>query len=292
MSVTEARPEVEVVTPPRGRRPRAVLLLGVVVGLVAIAVLGVVLLPDPLAPVVADRYLPPSWPHVFGTDHLGRDVASRVVHGGLRTVGLAAAAGALTVAVGGAMGLVAGFEPGRPAAHIAELGVQALLAFPSIWLPLVIVAIMGTSDVTFIGTLALVGLPQVYWVIRGDVAQLREQPFVEAAAALGFGRGRVLAFELTPHVLPTLRVLALLQLRRAVLTVSALAFLGLGPGVRRPTWGLMIAEGRTGFPDQWWPVTFPSLALIVLVVAAGATSRRFDRSDQHRSDQSREERST
>lgn len=276
MSVLEARPDGEVVAAPRTRRHRGAAVVVVVAGLAALVAVGAQLVPDPLAPVVADRYLPPSWSHVFGTDHLGRDVLARVLHGGLRTVGLAAAGGVLTVVVGGAMGLVAGYRPDRVAAHAVELVVQALLAFPSIWLPLVIISLLGTSATTFVATLALVGLPQVYWVVRGDVAQLREQPFVEAATALGYARWRVLGVELAPHVLPTLRVLALLQLRRAVLTVSALAFLGLGPGVRRPTWGLMIAEGRTGFPDQWWPVAFPSLALIVLVVAAGATARRFD----------------
>lgn len=277
MSTTEARPAAPVVAPPRRPRARSRGAAAVVVGLAAAAALGALFGPDPLAPVVADRFVPPSWPHVLGTDHLGRDVLSRVVHGGLRTVGLAAAGGALTVVLGGAMGLVAGFQPRRAAAHVAELAVQALLAFPSLWLPLVVVALLGTSDTVFVATLAVVGLPQVYWVVRGDVAQLREQPFLEAAAALGYPRWRVLAIELAPHVVPTLRVLALLQLRRAVLVVSALAFLGLGPGVRRPTWGLMIAEGRTAFPDRWWPVAFPSLALIVLVVAAGAAARRFDR---------------
>lgn len=279
MSVLEARPDEEVVAAPHARRHRGAVYVAVVAGLAALVAVGVQLVPDPLAPVVADRCLPPSWSHVFGTDHLGRDVLARVLHGGLPPW-VAAGGDALTVVVGGAMGLVAGYRPDRVAAHAVELVVQALLAFPSIWLPLVIVSLLGTSDATFVGTLALVGLPQVYWVVRGDVAQLREQPFVEAATALGYARWRVLGVELAPHVLLTLRVLALLQLRRAVLTVSALAFLGLGPGVRRPTWGLMIAEGRTGFPDQWWPVAFPSLALVVLVVAAGATARRFDHEER------------
>lgn len=279
MRVLEARPDEEVVAAPHARRHRGAVYVAVVAGLAALVAVGVQLVSDPLAPVVADRCLPPSWSHVFGTDHLGRDVLARVLHGGLPPW-VAAGGGALTVVVGGAMGLVAGYRPDRVAAHAVELVVQALLAFPSIWLPLVIVSLLGTSDATFVGTLALVGLPQVYWVVRGDVAQLREQPFVEAATALGYARWRVLGVELAPHVLPTLRVLALLQLRRAVLTVSALAFLGLGPGVRRPTWGLMIAEGRTGFPDQWWPVAFPSLALVVLVVAAGATARRFDHEER------------
>jgi peptide/nickel transport system permease protein len=243
----------------------AVLATGLALGLLA----------DPLQPTPALRLAPPSADAPFGRDVLGRDVLSRVVHGGALTLGVAGAGLALTAVVGTAAALVGGYHAERwPGQALGFVG-QALVAFPALWLPLVVVALLGNGTGSLLLAVALVALPDYYWVLHREVAVLRAQPFVEAARALGYGTTRILAVELLPHLLPSAVALTLLHVRQAVLVLSTLAFLGLGPPPPTPTWGLMIAEGRAQFPAAWWVVAFPTLALGACVVAAGLLVRRL-----------------
>ncbi len=235
---------------------------------------GASLLPDPLRPLPAERLAPPSLAAPLGRDHLGRDVLSRLVHGGVSTLVLAGAGLGLTALLGTLAALVGGYYAEAAPGHLLGLAGQALLAFPALWLPLVVVGLLGNSGPSLVLAIVFAALPDVYWVLHREVRALRAQPFVEAARALGYGAPRILSIEILPHLVPSGLVLALLHVRQAVLVVSTLAFLGLGPPPPEPTWGLMIAEGRTYFPAAWWPVAFPSLALAGCIVAAGVLARR------------------
>lgn len=260
------------VWPPPLVRPRLALAAAAaaLAGLLALGLLG-----DPLQPAPALRLAPPSLDAPFGRDQLGRDVLSRVVHGGALTLGIASAGLVLTAAAGVAAALVGGYHAERWPGHVLGLVGQALVAFPALWLPLVVVALLGNGPAALLLAVALVALPDYYWVLHREVGSLRAQPFVEAARALGYGTTRVLLVEILPHLLPSAGALTLVHVRQAVLVLSTLAFLGLGPPPPSPTWGLMIAEGRAQFPTAWWVVVFPALALGACVVAAGALVRRL-----------------
>lgn len=259
----------------RGRVARVgVPLLGVALAAAGL-VLAALLLPDPTQPVPDLRLAPPSGDALLGRDHLGRDVASRLVSGGFLTLGLAASATLLTAAVGVLVALWTGYARGRITAGALDMAVQTLLALPSLWLPLVVLAFFGRSLPVLLLALLLMSLPDYVWVLQRDVRSLAAQPFVEAAQGLGLGTARVLLRELLPHLRRPVLLLLLLNLRHTVLVLSTLSFLGLGPGVSTPTWGLMIAEGRQFFPNAWWVVAWPSAALVGVIVGAGLVARRL-----------------
>lgn len=233
--------------------------------------------PDPTTPVPDAKLAPPSMDALFGRDHLGRDVLARIVHGGALTLGLSILATVITAIVGTIAALIGGYRPSRPAAHGIEVGVQTLLAFPSLWLPLVAVAFFGSSGPVLVIALVLTSFPTYYWVMLRDVRALARQPFTEAAEVLGLRPWRVMFIELLPHLRRPVLALSLLNFRHTVVAMSTLAFLGLGPGVSTPTWGLMISEGRPYFPTFWWETGFPSIVLVACVVAAGLIERRIGR---------------
>lgn len=257
-------------------------MLLTVLAVAALAVLAVLgwrwlALPNPNSPVAAEKLAAPSSGAPLGRDQLGRDVLSRLLHGGGFTIGLSLAATAVTAVFGTAAALLAGYRGERWAAQVLEVFNQTLLAVPSLWLPLVAVAFFGSSSTVLVIALVLISFPNYYWVLQRDVRALSRQPFVEAAALLGYRLPRVLFRELLPHVRRPVLLLGLLNLRHTVLTLSTLAFLGLGPGVSTPTWGLMISEGRPYFPTFWWVVAWPSVALILTVALAGVAARHVGR---------------
>lgn len=260
---------------PRSRHPYALVEVVLAAGLCL--VLALVLLPDPTAPLPELRLKPPSGDALLGRDQLGRDVLSRLVHAGALTVGLSLAATAVTAVAGTTAALLAGYRSDRWYAQALELAVQTLLAFPSLWLPLVLLAFFGSSYPVLLLALVLVSVPDYFWILHRDVRSLSARPFIEAARAVGFGTAHVVFRELLPALRRSVLLVALLNLRHTVLTLSTLSFLGLGPGVSTPTWGLMIAEGQQFFPTSWWLVTFPTLALLVVLVGAGLLARRLGR---------------
>ena len=261
--------------PVRRRPPYALPVLAVV--LAAAGVLLLRLLPDPTAPLPALRLEPPSGDALLGRDQLGRDVLSRLLNAGALTVGLSLLATTLTATLGTTAALLAGYRHGQWYAGVIELSVQTLLAFPSLWLPLVLLAFFGTSVPVLLLALVAISVPDYFWILHRDVRSLSARPFVEAAEGVGYGTAHLLFRELLPSMRRAVLLVGLLNLRHTVLTLSTLSFLGLGPGVSTPTWGLMIAEGQQFFPTQWWLVTFPTLALLVVLVTAGLLARRLGR---------------
>ena len=219
----------------------------------------------------------PGLAHPLGTDHLGRDVLARLIAGAAPTLGLALLGLALTLVAGAATALVAGTRAGRLTAALPDSLAQALLSFPPMWIPLVVLAVGGRSVGAMAAALLLMIWPDVHWVLRGEVRRLAAEPFVESARALGFGAASVLAAEILPNLAGTLLWLALLKFRVAIVMLATLGFLGLGPPPPAPTWGGMIADARDWFTEAWWLLAAPAGAIALSLLAAALLARRVAR---------------
>jgi ABC-type dipeptide/oligopeptide/nickel transport system permease subunit len=227
---------------------------------------------EPLAQEVIARLQAPGWADDegriawLGTDHLGRDILSRLVYGSRVSllVSLTSVAGSL--ALGLALGLVAGFY-GGPAETVIMRLTDLQLAFPFILLALAIVALLGPSLPTIIVVFTVTSWPIYARVVRASVLALKEQDFVLAARALGRRELAILVRHVTPNTMAPLTVIAFFEIARMILTEAALGFLGLGIQPPTPTWGNMLADGRDYIRDAWWLSAFPGLA--IMVTAAG-----------------------
>lgn len=241
--------------------------------LVAMAIFAPLLAPyDPAAQNIMARLKPPawmdggSWAHVFGTDHLGRDVLSRLIHGSRISLIVGAATVLLAGTFGVLMGLTAGYVGGRTDNWISAI-VDTQVAFPGLLLALLILAVVGPSTVTVIVVLALNGWMVYARVTRGVVLSLRHTAFVEAAGLMGCSTWRVLIRHLLPNLSAPLLTLGTLEFARIVLAEAALSFLGLGVQPPATSWGLDVAQGKDYMFRAWWLVTFPGLFIAMTVLA-------------------------
>jgi peptide/nickel transport system permease protein len=227
---------------------------------------------DPIAQDIGDRRLkPPLWRddagglHVLGTDHLGRDLFARVIHGAQPALLVGVAAVTISGFLGMGIGLVAGYFGGRLDDVLMRLA-DIQLAFPFILLAIAVIGIVGPSLVTIIVVIGVSSWVIYARIVRGAVLSLREREFVQAALALGSGDGRVLLRHILPNALTPWLVVATLDMARVIVIESALSFLGLGVQPPTPTWGGMLADGRIYISTAWWLATFPGLAILVTVL--------------------------
>ena len=248
--------------------------LGVlIVGLVVVAALAAPLIAttDPIDQDLAVALRPPFWmadgslQHPLGTDHLGRDVFSRLVYGARISLTISVLAALLGAAVGVAAGLVAGYLGGRVGTVIMRV-VDLNLAFPLILLALAVVALLGASLRNLVIVMSITTWMIYARVVRGLCLTLREREFVQAARALGAHDARIIARHVLPNVLPAIVVIWTLEVARVILMESALSFLGLGVPPPTPTWGRMLAEGRDYLTVAGWIAIFPGLAILVTVL--------------------------
>jgi peptide/nickel transport system permease protein len=219
----------------------------------------------------------PSGEHPFGVDKLGRDVFSRTVYGARVSLEVAIIATGIAVIIGVTVGLVAGFYRGWVDTVLSRL-TDVVLAFPILLLGLGIAAACSGANGCFSG-LIQPGLPVVIMVIaiinwtyiarivRGQVLSLREKEFVEAARSLGASDRRIITREILPNLVAPLIVYSSLLIPANILLEAALSFLGVGVAGGTPSWGAMIAEATNLFPDAWWFMLFPGLALLLTVLA-------------------------
>ncbi len=243
------------------------LILGLLlVGLGVVALLAPWLAPaDPMA-LVAPPLTPPSPAHWLGVDHLGRDILSRLLFGARWTLGAALLAAAVAAVPGILLGLLAGYVGGTLDTLIGR-GIDVLLAFPRLLLALGIVALTGTGLLNVALATGLVGIPMVTRVLRGTVLVARRQTFIEAARALGVGDASIVRRHIWPNVAGTALVVVTLQMGWAILDVSALSFLGLGPPLGTPEWGTMLNEARIVLRDAPWAAVVPGVTLALTVLA-------------------------
>jgi peptide/nickel transport system permease protein len=270
---------------PRGERPRLwrrmswpiALGLGLIALLIGVAIAAPWLAPhDPVRQSLRARLEPPTLEgrdqraHLLGTDHIGRDVLSRMIHGSRISLSIGFAAVAVGGIVGACLGLLAGFRRGWVDSVIMTLA-DAQLAFPFILLAIGIIAVLGPSFPTLIVVVGLSGWVAYARVLRGQVLVLRSREFVEAIHALGGSLARIVWRHVLPNVLSSLVVIATLELARAIVLEATLSFLGLGIQPPTPSWGGMIQEGREYLDSAWWISTFPGLVLMATSIVVSRT---------------------
>jgi len=255
---------------PRPLRQQPVTLAALVWLLVAVggALLAPVLAPaGPLAAEPTRRLLPPGTGGWLGTDSLGRDVAARLVWGGRWTLQICLAGLVVSVGLGLPVGLLAGLLGGWVDTVLMRL-VDAVLAFPSLLLALTLIAIAGPGLLPVAVAAGLAAAPAYARVARSAALEVRTQPYIEAARAIGASSFRILTRHILPNAAGTLLAFGAAQLGWVVLTGAALNFLGLGASPGTPEWGAMLADGRGYLRDAPWVSIFPGLALTFTVLAA------------------------
>jgi peptide/nickel transport system permease protein len=262
----------------RRRSARLVWLgAGFVAALLVIAAAAPILAPlDPIRQSLRGRLAAPTWngtdghAHLLGTDHLGRDVLSRVIWGSRVSLVIGFAAVVVGGVLGSAAGIAAGFSRGRADAIIMTLA-DAQLAFPFILLAIGIIAVLGPSFPTLVVVIGLSGWVSYARILRSQVLVLRSREFVESIHALGGSLLRVILRHVLPNVLSTIVVIATLELARAIVLEATLSFLGLGIQPPTPSWGGMVQEGREYLDSAWWISTCPGLVLMITSIVVSRT---------------------
>jgi len=254
-----------------------------IAGVLFIALLGVVAAAAPwLAPQhpirqsLRGRLSPPTLEgadgrsHLFGTDHLGRDVLSRVIYGSRVSLVIGFSAVVIGGLLGSALGMLAGFAGNRVDGVIMTVA-DAQLAFPFILLAIGIIAVLGPSFPTLIVVIGLSGWVSYARILRSQVLVLRSREFVEAIHALGGSVWRVVLRHVLPNVMSSIVVVATLELARSIVLEATLSFLGLGIQPPTPSWGGMIQEGRDYLDSAWWISTFPGIVLMLTSIVVSRT---------------------
>lgn len=235
---------------------------------------------DPTAQNILSRLQPPawadkgSWDHILGTDHLGRDVFSRLLHGTRISILVGIATVALAGTVGVLVGLSAGYFGGRVDAFLVAV-IDTVVAFPGLLLALLILAVIGPSATTVVLVLAFNGWMVYARVTRGIVLGMRSTPYIEAAETIGCKPNRVILRHILPNLTAPLLTLGTLEFARIVLAEAALSFLGLGIQPPASSWGLDVATGKEYMFRAWWLVTFPGLAIAMTVLAINLLASWF-----------------
>jgi peptide/nickel transport system permease protein len=216
---------------------------------------------DPAASDFAASLKPPGTPgHPLGTDQLGRDLCSRVLYGARVALFIGLCTVLLTALAGSLLGLVAGFVGGWPGAVIMRVA-DVQLSFPFVLLALTINAIVGLGLRNIIVSLSVAGWVVYARVVRGEVLSVKQRDYVQAAAALGVGRRRVLFRHILPNVAPSIIVVASLQFSQFIVAEAAISFLGFGVQPPTAAWGSMLSESRDFLYVAWWLAAFPGAAL-------------------------------
>ncbi len=227
---------------------------------------------DPAEQDLTARLVPPvwyekgSWDHIFGTDHLGRDVLSRAIHGSRVSLWVGTSVVLLAGSFGVVLGLMAGYLGGRTDAFVMRW-IDTQVAFPGLLLALIILAVIGPSLTTVIIVLALNGWMVYGRMTRSAVLSIRQSPYVEAAEIVGCRWPRIIFRHILPNLTSSLLTLGILEFARIVLAEAALSFLGLGIQPPSTSWGLDVSMGKNYMFMAWWLVTIPGCAIGVTVLA-------------------------
>jgi peptide/nickel transport system permease protein len=243
--------------------------LGLVLFLLVVvaALLAPVIAPyDPLDQDLLLRLKPPSLQHLLGTDNFGRDTLSRLLFGARISLIIGLTSTLVAMLSGTFIGMAAGWYGGRADAIVMQL-MDILLAFPSLILGLIIVAMLGPSIPNIVMAIALTSIPPFARIARAPTIAMKEREFVEACRALGFSDTRILSRHILPNILPEILVMGSLWLANAIRTEAALAFIGLGVKPPAATWGGMIREGFENILDTAWLALVPGTAILIVVFA-------------------------
>lgn len=250
--------------------PRGGLALAVILAFAALALFAPLLAPWPAQglgdPNVIDKLKPPSAAHWLGTDHLGRDMLSRVIYGTRVSMTSGILIVAFSLLIGLPVGVLAGYFGGWADEALMRT-TDVFLAFPALLLAVLMAAALGPGLLNSIIAVSVTWWPWYARMARAEVLVLRGQPYVESARLMGVSHPRILLRHILPGAARPLLVQAALDVGPALLTAAALSFLGLGVLPPTADWGQMVDGGRKFFPDRWWVSAAPGLAIFVLALA-------------------------
>ena len=231
---------------------------------------------DPLAADPLHVLEPPSAAHWFGTDHLGRDVLDRVVHGARHSLLIGVVATLIAVGIGLLLGLLAGLSH-KYADEALSRSFDALSAFPLLLLALLFVAVAGPGTVGLVIAIGIATMPNYARVVRTQTLVVRQAGYVTQAVAFGDSRTRLVVRHVLPNVLGPVPVLAVIGLGEAILAAAGLSFLGMGPQPPSPEWGAMLSEGRGYLSVAWWTTVLPGMVVTLTVISLTVVGRRLQR---------------
>ena len=250
--------------------PLSVAGLAIILVMLAIAVVGPFFVPYPKDATgrlnLKEKLDPPSLAHWFGTDHVGRDVFTRVIVGARISLVAGVVVIALALTIGTLLGAVAGYYGGRTSEAIMRV-TDIFLTIPDLILAMAFAAALGAGLLNVMIAVSLVWWPGYCRLTRANVIALRDSQFAEAASSMGSSPQRILFRHVLPNAFPTILVKASMDIGFAILTTAALGFIGLGTQPPTPDWGVMIADGRKYLREAWWYSTFPGIAILVTVLA-------------------------
>lgn len=230
---------------------------------------------DPLTGVPALRLRPPSTAHLFGTDYLGRDLYTRVVHGASLSLQATVIAVGLALVVGGLLGSLAGFV-GRWVDEALMRFVDTVMAIPSILLSLALITALGYGTIKVAIAVGVASVANFARVTRAETLRIRYSTYVEAARSVGTRWHVTLWRHVLPNAAGPVLVLAVLEFGLAILQVSSLSFLGYGAPPPAPEWGALIADGRNYLATSWWLCALPGFVITAAVLAVNRVSQALD----------------
>ncbi len=221
---------------------------------------------DPFSQNLLERLQSPSITHWMGTDDLGRDVFSRLLLGTRISLSVGFVAVAIELVIGVTLGLLAGFWGGKLDLVVMRL-VDVMLSIPTIFLILAVLAFLGPNIYNVMAIIGLTSWPGLTRIVRGECLSVREREYIQAARIAGISTPRILFVHLLPNVIAPILVSATLGVAGAILTESALSFLGLGVQPPSPSWGNILSIGRDYLHIAWWLSVYPTLAILMTVLA-------------------------
>jgi peptide/nickel transport system permease protein len=247
----------------------------ILVGIAFVAVFANALAPhDPEIGALAARFRPPAWQtggsmeYLLGTDHLGRDVLSRLIFGARVSIVVGFTAVIFAGVVGTVLGIVSGFLGGWVDQVIMRI-TDTWLALPALTFAIFLAAIVGPSEMNIVIILGLVYWTRYARVIRGEVLSLKEREFVKLAIVAGCSKRTIMRRHILPNVINSAIVLGTLMLGVVIVTEAALSFLGVGVPPPKPAWGLMLADGKKGMMvGYWWLTVLPGSCIMLMVLSA------------------------
>lgn len=246
------------------RNPLAVLGLVIIVALVAVAALAPWIAPySPIEGLLSNRLLPPSAAHWMGTDELGRDILSRVIHGARITLYIVLLVAVLSAPLGLVLGAVSAYFGGWVDRLLMAV-TDIFLSMPRLILALAFVAALGPGIGNAVIAITITAWPVYARIARAETLTIRNSDFIAAVRMLGGSHWRIIARHILPLCLSSTIIRVTLDMAGIILTAAGLGFIGLGAQPPAPEWGAMISRGRTFILDQWWVATMPGFAIVIV----------------------------
>lgn len=229
---------------------------------------------DPIAADPLQAQLPPSAAHWFGTDQLGRDVFSRVVHGARYSILIGVSAVVIAAVVGSILGLAAGLARGFVDEVVTRF-LDVVSAFPDLLLALVLISFTGPGTYNLIFALGVASIPRFARVVRAQTFVIAESGYVEQARTFGLAPSILILRHVLPHAIAQVPILATIGLGTAIIGAAGLSFLGMGPQPPTPEWGAMLAEGRNYLRVAWWIGVWPGVVITLTVISVSVLGRQW-----------------